>query len=183
MLVGLNAALPSHQRTVICEVNLIVTMDHLLKKYVLYRLAISFWISMICTVTLSDSALALTSTQRFSAPDPSLYTLNDRTERSFPRVIDSPFGGNGHASSWDGRVYIVTRSGGRWQAQVLRPERIARTNDGINLRDAFSARVDFDLDTNRIGVPGRQIRAKINWLAIVPDPSAGLENPLGAALF
>lgn len=125
----------------------------------------------------SQSGLAIAPSERFSAPDPSLYTLNDGESRTFPRVIDSPFGGNGHASSWDGRIYIVTRSGGRWQAQVLRPERITRTNDGISLNGAFSERVDFDLASNRIGPSGRQIRATINWLGIVPDVSAGQENP------
>ncbi len=46
------------------------------------------------------------------------------------RSVTSAFGGNGHNVSFDGRLYI-TRTGGGWEAQILRPEATTYLGDGL----------------------------------------------------
>lgn len=111
------------------------------------------------------------STGRFSAPSAALYSLNDNTERGFPSIIDTGFGGNGHAETWDGRIFVRTRTQG-WFASAFRPERIARNSDGsVDFRQgAFGNSVLLE---DRDDAPDMQL----NWLAIVPDPAVSGENP------
>lgn len=112
------------------------------------------------------------STGQFSSPNAALYSLNDSRSRGFPRVINTPFSGNGHAETWDGRIFVVKRTGG-WYAQAFRPERIERNSDGsidFSRQNAFGNRVTLELESN---APG----GTLNWLAIVPDNSVSGENP------
>ena len=111
------------------------------------------------------------STGQFSSPNAALYSLNDSRSRGFPRVIDTGFSGNGHSETWDGRIFVRTRSEG-WFASAFRPERIVRNGDGsVDFRQgAFGNSVALELET---AAPDIQH----NWLAIVPDNSVTTENP------
>jgi cytochrome c peroxidase len=111
------------------------------------------------------------STGEFSSPNAALYSLNDSRSRGFPRVIDTGFSGNGHSETWDGRIFVRTRSEG-WFASAFRPERIVRNSDGsVDFRQgAFGNSVALELET---AAPDIQH----NWLAIVPDHSVSGENP------
>lgn len=108
---------------------------------------------------------------RFSSPDAALYSLNDSRNRVFPSHIDTGFSGNGHAETWDGRIFVVTRSAG-WFAAAFRPERITRNGDGSpNFRNgAFGSTIELELETE---APDMQH----NWIALVPDPAVSTENP------
>ncbi|GAA3956719.1 cytochrome c peroxidase [Allohahella marinimesophila] len=112
------------------------------------------------------------STGKFSSPNAALYSLNDSRSRAFPRVINTPFEGNGHSETWDGRVFVAKRTGG-WYAQAFRPERIERNSDGsidFTRQNAFGNRVTLELESD---APG----GNLNWLAIVPDSAVSGENP------
>ncbi|MCG8668827.1 MAG: PA14 domain-containing protein [Pseudomonadales bacterium] len=111
------------------------------------------------------------STGKFSAPSAALYSLNNNLERGFPQIIDTGYGGNGHAETWDGRIFVRTRTDG-WFANAFRPERITRNSDGtVSFRQgAFGNNVLLEA---RSDAPDMHL----NWLAIVPDPAAGIENP------
>lgn len=111
------------------------------------------------------------STGRFSTPSAALYSLNNERQRGFPQIIDTGFGGNGHSETWDGRIFVRTRTQG-WFASTFRPERIVRNNDGtVDFRQgAFGNSVLLEA---RDDAPDMQL----NWLAIVPDPSVSGENP------
>ncbi|MBK8971020.1 MAG: DUF5011 domain-containing protein [Hahellaceae bacterium] len=77
------------------------------------------------------------STGQFSAPSAALYTLNNAKQRVFPRHIDTGFGGNGHAETLDGHVFVRTRTAG-WFASAFRPQRIVLNSDGSpNFANAF----------------------------------------------
>ncbi|NVJ60245.1 MAG: c-type cytochrome [Gammaproteobacteria bacterium] len=107
----------------------------------------------------------------FSTPSSSELFGKANKTFAFPEVIGTSFEGNGHSVSWDGRVYVVKRTQG-WFAQVLRPENITKNQQGIPSfsNGAFSSR--FLMLANE-DAPELQV----NWLAIVIDPAAGLENP------
>lgn len=111
------------------------------------------------------------STGEFSTPNAALYSLNDSRSRGFPRVIDTGFSGNGHAETWDGRIFVRTRTEG-WFASAFRPERIVRTSDGaVDFKQgAFGNSVLLEAES---AAPDMQH----NWLAILPDPSVAGENP------
>jgi cytochrome c peroxidase len=111
------------------------------------------------------------STGDFSAPSAALYSLNRSKALGFPKHIDTGFGGNGHAESWDGRFFVRTRTGG-WFASAFRPERIVRNNDGsVDFKQgAFGNSITLELNADE---PSMQH----NWLAIVPDFSVSGENP------
>ncbi len=111
------------------------------------------------------------STGQFSAPSAAIYTLNNAKQRVFPRHIDTGFGGNGHAETWDGRVFVRTRTEG-WFASAFRPQRIALNSDGSPnfASGAFGNSVALELETD---APDMQH----NWIAIMPDPAVTGENP------
>ncbi len=111
------------------------------------------------------------STGEFSTPNAALYSLNDSRSRGFPRVIDTGFGGNGHAETWDGRIFVRTQTDG-WFASAFRPERIVRTSDGaVDFKQgAFGTSILLE---SNAAAPNIQH----NWLAILPDPSVTGENP------
>ena len=111
------------------------------------------------------------STGQFSAPSAALYTLNNAKQRVFPRHIDTGFGGNGHAETWDGHVFVRTRTAG-WFASAFRPQRIVLNSDGSpNFANAFGNN-DIALELNT-DAPDMQH----NWIAIMPDPAVTGENP------
>lgn len=57
------------------------------------------------------------------------------------RSIPSPFGGNGHNVTFDGRLYIATTAAG-WEAFVFRPQGVTYANDGLPVvDDVFSPHV------------------------------------------
>src|SRR5687768_4049030 len=56
------------------------------------------------------------------------------------RSIPSPFGGNGHNVTFDGRLFIA-RTGTGWEASLFRPQGVAYAGDGLPIVDgAFSNR-------------------------------------------
>lgn len=118
-----------------------------------------------------DNDGTASSTGQFSAPSAALYTLNSAKQRVFPRPIDTGFGGNGHAETWDGRVFVRTRTAG-WFASSFRPQRITLNTDGSPnfTNGAFGNSVALELETE---APDMQH----NWIAIVPDPEVTGENP------
>lgn len=118
-----------------------------------------------------DNDGTASSTGQFSAPSAALYTLNNAKQRVFPRHIDTGFGGNGHAETWDGRVFVRTRTDG-WFASTLRPERITLNSDGTPnfANGAFGNSVALELNSQ---APDMQH----NWIAIIPDPAVTGENP------
>jgi cytochrome c peroxidase len=111
------------------------------------------------------------STGTFSAPSAALYSLNSSKVLGFPKHIDTGFGGNGHAESWDGRIFVRTQSKG-WFASAFRPERIVRNGDNTVSfnQGAFGNSISLELKTE---APEMQH----NWLAIVPDFAVSGENP------
>ena len=111
------------------------------------------------------------STGQFSSPSAALYSLNDSRSRGFPRVIDTGFSGNGHSETWDGRIFVRTRTDG-WFASAFRPERLVRNSDGsVDFKQgAFGNSVALELKTQAPDI-------QHNWLAIVPDNSVNGENP------
>ena len=117
---------------------------------------------------------ATKSTNRFSSPSAALYALNDRTPRSTARYVNSRYGGNGHSETWDGRIFVRTRTDG-WFVNAFRPEQITKNADGSpNFRRAFSSNLLLEhRDFNK----GKSIAIAHNWLAIVPDPSIEGDNP------
>ncbi|WP_018970285.1 immunoglobulin-like domain-containing protein [Rubritalea marina] len=114
------------------------------------------------------------SSGRFSSPDAALYSLNDTRPIVPSRPINSRFNGNGHAETWDGRVFIRTISSG-WVVSVLRPERITRDSDGApNFSNAFSN----SAASSRVHIEVSNGSAHhVNWLGIVPDPAFNGANP------
>lgn len=63
-------------------------------------------------------------------------------------VATSPFGGNGHNVSFDGRLFIVRTSPG-WEARVLRPQSVVVTaGQPPSLANAFSPSVLIQAATN-----------------------------------
>ncbi len=119
----------------------------------------------------ADNDGRASSTGQFSAPSAALYSLNNAKQRSFPRHIDTGFGGNGHAETWDGRVFVRTRTAG-WFASAFRPQRISLNSDGTpNFQDgAFGNSVALELTADVSDM-------QHNWIAIVPDPAVSGENP------
>jgi len=110
-------------------------------------------------------------TIRFSTPNAALYSLNSSRKRAFPTHIDSHFGGNGAAETWDGRVFVRTRTLG-WFGSAFRPEKIVRNADGTPGfgNGAFGTSLAVELNDDRPDVHH-------NWLAITPDPALTSENP------
>ncbi len=95
-----------------------------------------------------------------------------------PAPVASPIGGNGHAETWDGRVFIVTRNTRQpgnpvgWVVFAMRPERVTRIANGTpSFQNAFSAGVV--LENNNATNTGM---GDHNALAIVPAPGRA-ENP------
>lgn len=118
-----------------------------------------------------DNDGTASSTGQFSAPSAALYTLNNAKQRVFPRHIDTGFGGNGHAETWDGRVFVRTRTAG-WYASAFRPQRISLNSDGSPnfANGAFGNSVALELDADVTDM-------QHNWIAIMPDPAVTGENP------
>jgi cytochrome c peroxidase len=118
-----------------------------------------------------DNDGSASSTGQFSAPSAALYSVNNAKQRTFPRHIDTGFGGNGHAETWDGRVFVRTRTAG-WFASTFRPQRIFLNSDGSPnfANGAFGNSVALELDAD---VKDMQH----NWIAIMPDPAVTGENP------
>lgn len=54
-----------------------------------------------------------------------------------PRAVQSPFNGNGHNVTFDGRLFIVRRTPG-WEAAVLRPQSVLSTAGFADVSQAFS---------------------------------------------
>ncbi|MCO5168540.1 MAG: hypothetical protein M9894_19545 [Planctomycetes bacterium] len=87
-------------------------------------------------------------------------------------------GGNGHAESWDGRLFVITRFvpgvGDAWGARVLRPERIGQDAAGRPRFDqgAFSPLVAFEAQSSAAAAG----LGLLNALALVPWPGVA-ENP------
>ncbi|MEX1367858.1 MAG: cytochrome c peroxidase [Nannocystaceae bacterium] len=110
----------------------------------------------------------------FSTPSPAVYSRIDRRPRAFARHIDTGFGGNGHAQTWDGRIFVVRRSpggNGGWFASAFRPETITLDDDGIpSFSSAWGDQVILESDDDEPALAH-------NWLAISPDPEAGIDNP------
>ncbi len=119
----------------------------------------------------NDNDGVSSSTAMFTTPSAALFTLNDSRQRVFPKPIDTGYSGNGHTVSWDGRVFVRTRSAG-WFANTFRPERIGVNGDGTpNFREgAFGSSVELELEDENPNVHH-------NWLAMVPDPDVTTENP------
>ncbi len=91
-----------------------------------------------------------------------------------PVKVESPYiRGNGHAQTHDGRVFVVTRSGG-WFLRVLRPEALRADADGVPVfgQAAFSDWVLLEAN----GTPDSGMN-KHNAVALVPDPVVQGENP------
>src|SRR5581483_7862411 len=68
-----------------------------------------------------------------------------------PVHVGHNVGGNGHAETWDGRVFVITRNINNsvgWVTFVLRPERIAKDAAGVPdlASGAFSDGVLLELD-------------------------------------
>ncbi|NVK89532.1 MAG: hypothetical protein HWE13_15445, partial [Gammaproteobacteria bacterium] len=129
------------------------------------------WQTQTSDGTLCESSEIEPLVRSFTTPSASELFHNRVSEVAFPQEIATPFGGNGHSVSWDGRVYIVKRTQG-WYAQVLRPENIVKTSSGLVdfNQGAFSERYLMMANEN---APELQV----NWLAIVIDPSFGEQNP------
>ena len=87
-------------------------------------------------------------------------------------------GGNGHAETWDGRVFVITQglpSGAiGWSARVLRPERIALDAEGRPRFDPGAFSPAFPLETQANAAAAGL--AELNALAIVPWPGVA-QNP------
>src|SRR5690242_16976080 len=68
-----------------------------------------------------------------------LFTLSATS----PHAVHSPFGGNGHNVSFDGRLFVVAHSNG-WEAALLRPGNVAVTDGFPDVNQgAFTAFVDL----------------------------------------
>ena len=111
------------------------------------------------------------STGQFSSPSAALYSMNDSRTRGFPKVIDTGFGGNGHAETWDGRIFVRTRTDG-WFASTFRPEKIVRNADGSVAFNQGAFGNNVTLETNAEATDMQH-----NWLAIIPDPAVTGQNP------
>ncbi len=118
-----------------------------------------------------DNDGTASSTGEFSTPSAALYSLNSSKLLGFPKHIDTGFGGNGHAETWDGRIFVRTRTDG-WFASAFRPERIVRNSDGSVAfnQGAFGNSISLELKSEASDM-------QHNWLAIVPDPAVSGENP------
>ena len=107
---------------------------------------------------------------------PSLLLAQDRSPR--PLRIEVPeAGGNGHAETWDGRVFVLTRgsaAGPVWGAQVLRPQRIALDGEGRPSfpSGSFSPYTEFETPASSAAAG----LTELNALALVPAPGLA-ENP------
>lgn len=93
-----------------------------------------------------------------------------------------PFSGNGHHTSWDGRLVVYTTDSG-WNARIFRPEKAERTNSTVNIQNAFSNESPF-LNTKRIGgedysfdtVGNRSILMQLNALSFFPASGNSVDN-------
>ncbi|NQY63708.1 MAG: hypothetical protein HRT38_08210 [Alteromonadaceae bacterium] len=103
--------------------------------------------------------------------------LNRLVVPPIPVKTGSSFTGNGHAVSWDGRFYIVTRQGG-WNIQVFRPEKIKLSNGVPNFKSgAFDAPACFEHnDDSTECLDNKNGQFSHNWLSIVRDTSFA-QNP------
>jgi cytochrome c peroxidase len=113
----------------------------------------------------------------FSAPTPVTYAENSVTNRIPPAVIETPFQGNGHSTSWDGRVYVVTNTGG-WYIRALRPQNITKNANGTpDFDTAFSNRICFEHDGDSANCPS-ELNGNYdhNWVALVRNTDHA-ENP------
>ncbi|MFT7619942.1 MAG: cytochrome c peroxidase [Planctomycetota bacterium] len=107
--------------------------------------------------------------------------------------IESGFSSNGHAQSWDGRLFIGRTNSngiGGWYIHLLRPEKIERDSDGApnfkvspssGTQGAFSPRNNNDAlllkvdDRAAVGLDGPHLNA----LAIVPHPNPANTSLIG----
>ena len=95
-----------------------------------------------------------------------------------PAPVDVPWiRGNGHAETWDGRLFVVTRAGGvpqgKWDVRVFRPETLQRDAAG---RPRFeAANVSPWVVLERGDAPGNGLNL-LNALALAPAPGFP-ENP------
>ncbi|MEZ6187474.1 MAG: cytochrome c peroxidase [Planctomycetota bacterium] len=94
-----------------------------------------------------------------------------------PVAIPNPhFQGNGHAQTWDGRLFVVTRPVNgtpAWLARVLRPEAVERDAAG---RPRFTAQAFSPWATLELGDAANTGMSLHNALAFVPTPGVQ-ENP------
>ena len=126
------------------------------------------------TMTLSRSA-CLALTLFATAP----VVAQDQRRPVLPKPIAVPeFRGNGHAVSWDGRLYLNTQpqpgQGVCWTGRVLRPERVPLDASGSPSfpAGAFSAPHVVE-SAQSAGAAGL---TQLNALAIVPWPGVS-QNP------
>lgn len=112
-----------------------------------------------------------TNPGQFSAPSAALYSLNDSRARGFPKVIDTGFGGNGHAETWDGRIFVRTQTAG-WFASAFRPEKVVRNSDGSVSFNQGAFGNSISLESNSEATDMQH-----NWLGIIPDPAVTGQNP------
>ncbi len=109
-----------------------------------------------------------------STPSAATYARLDSRPRAFAERVRTPFNGNGHAESWDGRIFVVRRSPsgrGGWYASAFRPERVTLDGDGLpDFSRAFGERVTLETDDENPDLDH-------NWLGLTPDPSVTTENP------
>lgn len=97
-----------------------------------------------------------------------------------------PFGGNGHSTTWDGRLLIYTpEAGGSWNVVVFRPERVqAQQGKSVNFgalggTGAFSNKIGLltnfrenengtPKDFSRDSIGSKSIFMQLNALSMVP---------------
>jgi cytochrome c peroxidase len=104
-----------------------------------------------------------------------------------PRRIGTPLTANGHAQSWDGRLFIGSREVApehvAWVMHVIRPEAMTTDDDGrprfasldqvnAGAGAAFSPQVLLEEDGDGLG--------SHNALAIVPDPDFAPRTPFSS---
>ncbi|MEM9463242.1 MAG: cytochrome c peroxidase [Myxococcota bacterium] len=110
----------------------------------------------------------------FSTPSAADYSRLDSRPRAFARRVDTDYNGNGHAESWDGRIFVVRRSpggDGGWFASAFRPQRVTLDSNGApDFSDAWSDQLVLESDDDEPDLAH-------NWLAITPDPDVTTENP------
>ncbi len=114
------------------------------------------------------------------ASAPTVQQLSSSNLNNAPFKL--PFIGNGHHTSWDGRLVVYTAGDG-WQARIFRPELATRTNSGVNIDNAFSAESRF-LNTKRVGnvdysfdtMGNRSIIMQLNALSFFPASGSSVEN-------
>lgn len=95
-----------------------------------------------------------------------------------PATVRVPWvGGNGHAETWDGRVFVITRNVGGgpvgWAVVLLRPEALGRTPEGRPAFDDACFSPEAALALSPAVAHGL---TDLNALALVPAPGR-LDNP------